>query len=169
MKRKQGESAAINPRSNSLSGTVSSIEQSSRNSDLGLSAWKRMDTSLTAKLTPTIKLHLERRERVLHLMPFFKRPLPPWCPWPPPPRPSLSPRCGARERNRRNSRPHCVITTTVQLHLRNVSAHLCAPRTVHWKIVDHRSFRDNTSSCETAISHTRNWCCLPSHIISIFF
>lgn len=37
--------------------------------------WNGMDTSLDAKFTPTIKLHLERGRDVPHLMPFFKRPL----------------------------------------------------------------------------------------------
>ena len=35
----------------------------SRGSNLGRTAWKRMDTSLAAKFTPTIKLHLGAEQR----------------------------------------------------------------------------------------------------------
>lgn len=106
--------------------TADGVDRWSRSDDLGRSAWKRTYTSLAEKFTPTIKLHLERGERVLHLMPFFKRPplalgvldLSPLSSFP------ISPRRFHSERNQCNSRPHCVKTTTT---------HTCDHRNRPWK------------------------------------
>lgn len=89
--------------------------------------WNGMDTSLDAKFTPTIKLHLERGRDVPHLMPFFKRPLSLSLQLvsltsSPPPLPSsfhipnnnrlATPSRKGKRNRRRNSRPHRVNACT---------------------------------------------------------
>lgn len=114
--------------------------------------WNGMNTSLDAKFTPTIKLHLERGRDVPHLMPFFKRPhhYPSnLCPWPPPPpivlpHPQQQPPSRKGKRNRRrNSRPHRVNVYTFAFVAPAKSARHAPVNNI---IGYHRLF-DTTPSC----------------------